>query len=323
MPKTDPSKQPTSTPKDKKIVENSKVEFTIPFADIKPVYKQTLRKMAKSVKLAGFRQGKVPNHLAEKALGQDKILEETLQRVVPDYYDQAIKKNKFSPITLPKFNPKKIVMGEDFEFVAEFAERPEVNLKNYQKEVKVAFKEAKEEIDKRNQELKKLAKKETEDKTKVADPKTASQIPQELTPDQIKDIQLQFIFKKLIETTDLKIQQLLLEEEAKASLNDLVRQLKQINLELEQYLKNRQMSFEELYQEATIQALAKLQIEFILQEITVTEKFKASEKEVTDKLGKIENLDIRKRLTTDEHYLDNLKTVIKREKTIDFLLKLA
>src|SRR4051794_3107441 len=83
------------------------------------------RKIAQSVRIPGFRKGKVPRQIIDAQVGRDAVLGEFLEDSVPDYYREALRENDLAPITNPDINVE--TLGDDGEpliFTATVEVRP-------------------------------------------------------------------------------------------------------------------------------------------------------------------------------------------------------
>src|SRR5437763_7642901 len=68
------------------------------------------RRIAKEVRLPGFRPGKAPRRILEAKLGKDVGREEALREALPSYYIQAIKDHEVDVIAAPEID---ITAGKD------------------------------------------------------------------------------------------------------------------------------------------------------------------------------------------------------------------
>jgi len=327
--------QQTSTKKTTKkkeqslIAPNTIIKLTIPSKKIQETYQKNLKKMASKIKTDGFRKGKAPLKIAEEKIGKNKIIDQVLQELVPAYYQEAIKKDKKTPLTNPRFNPLKLKLGENFELEAHFAEKPEVKLGTYKKIVKNAKTKAEKEIKAAEKEVKKT--KPVEDqgelrskrgypgvkKTKAGkDQKTETT---KLSDAQKQDMTLQLVFKDLITELKPAIPQLLVEEETEKELKKFAQNLSSMKIELEDYLKSQQMTFESLSNQMAASSLGRLQLEFILGQISEEEKIEVTQDEIKKKIDTVEDAQIKKKMEKDAYYQAYLKSMISRQKVIDFI----
>ena len=89
-----------------------------------------LQKASKTVKINGFRPGKVPLKVVQKQYGQS-IRQEVVGEVMRDAYVEALTQEKQNPIGYPKFEPKAMEDGKDLEFVAVFEVYPELEITDF------------------------------------------------------------------------------------------------------------------------------------------------------------------------------------------------
>src|SRR5690242_19604675 len=89
------------------------------------------RKLARQVKIPGFRPGKAPRRILEARLGTDLAREQALQDALPDYYAEAVEDQGLDAIAPPEID---ITAGADegpVEFDAVVEVRPIVELSGY------------------------------------------------------------------------------------------------------------------------------------------------------------------------------------------------
>ncbi|MCS3409792.1 trigger factor [Serratia sp. AKBS12] len=105
-----------------------RLSITVPADTIKQAVKKELINAAKSVRIDGFRKGKVPMNIVEQRYGasvRQDVLGDLMQRNFVD----AIIKEKINPAGAPNYVPGEYKEGEDFNFAVEFEVYPEVELK--------------------------------------------------------------------------------------------------------------------------------------------------------------------------------------------------
>ncbi|CAI0936428.1 trigger factor [Serratia entomophila] len=105
-----------------------RLSITVPADTINQAVKKELINAAKSVRIDGFRKGKVPMNIVEQRYGasvRQDVLGEAMQRSFVD----AIIKEKINPAGAPNYVPGEYKEGEDFSFAVEFEVYPEVELK--------------------------------------------------------------------------------------------------------------------------------------------------------------------------------------------------
>jgi len=89
------------------------------------------------VKVAGFRQGKVPLELVEKNADPNQVQGQFLDEIVNDLYSKSVIQNKFKVIDQPKIEITKFVPYSQLEFTAEISILEDIKLPDY-KNMKLA-----------------------------------------------------------------------------------------------------------------------------------------------------------------------------------------
>ena len=132
-----------------KKLSDSRVELTVTLEaeDLKSAREKALAKLAKEVRVEGFRKGKVPIEVAVKFIPENDLNAETIDIAVRSTVIEAFKEVEKSPLVLPSVNVTKYVPGESAEYTATADIIPEVTLGDYKKldvkkpEVKVTEKD--------------------------------------------------------------------------------------------------------------------------------------------------------------------------------------
>lgn len=99
--------------------------------EIKPLYEQTLKRLAREVSVPGFRKGKVPTAILESRLGPDEIKQEVLRDAVPTLFTQAARAEDVRPITLPEIEVTEFERSGPLHFTATIEVRPQITLPEY------------------------------------------------------------------------------------------------------------------------------------------------------------------------------------------------
>ena len=253
MAKSDTKPQQKNT-EQSMIAPNTIIPIEVDAQTAQEAYKKVLKKLSTRVKLAGFRKGKVPSHLAEKQLGEEQIIRQALDIVVPSLYQETIKSQKKQPLTTPEFNIVSAQKGESWKLEAHIAEAPEVSVKGYEKLVSQARESAQKEW-------------ESQQKEKPKEEAAEKPMSPEQTERQQRDFILQHIYQKLITELKVAVPELMVKREAEYELEQLVKQLRQFNLTLDDYLQRQNRTFQDLSAEIAAGALGRLQLSFILQSI--------------------------------------------------------
>ena len=117
----------------KKNLSKTRVEITITLdsADISPATSKATARLATSVKVSGFRKGKVPLDVAKKHIDPNDLASQTLDIAVRTAIPAAYAEAKVQAISMPEVSIDKYVPGELIEFRATSDILPEIKLGNY------------------------------------------------------------------------------------------------------------------------------------------------------------------------------------------------
>ena len=108
-----------------------RVRVTVPADEFEKAIDDAFRKLAREVRIPGFRPGKAPRQLLEARLGTDIAREQALQDALPRYYVDAVNEHDVDVIAPPEIE---ITAGQDegdVEFDAVVEIRPQVRLVGY------------------------------------------------------------------------------------------------------------------------------------------------------------------------------------------------
>ena len=118
-----------------KKISDSRIEITVTLdsKDLKSAREKAVEKLAKEIKVEGFRKGKVPAKVAEKFIPENDLNAETIDLAVRATVIEAFQKESKSPLALPNVNVTKYVPGESAEYTATADIIPEIKLCDYKK----------------------------------------------------------------------------------------------------------------------------------------------------------------------------------------------
>jgi trigger factor len=100
----------------------------VPFDVLKPSLDSAYKKIAGSVKIPGFRPGKVPARVIDQRVGRSTVLEEAVNAALPGIYTDAVREHELQPIGQPDIDVSDLSDGESLSFTAEVDVRPEITL---------------------------------------------------------------------------------------------------------------------------------------------------------------------------------------------------
>lgn len=97
-------------------------------SELEKSLEQAYRRLVKRAKIPGFRQGKAPRAVLERYIGKESLLEDALNNLLPEFYEQALKEEQIEAIANPKIE---IVQTEPVVFTAVVPLKPSVELGDY------------------------------------------------------------------------------------------------------------------------------------------------------------------------------------------------
>jgi len=108
------------------------LKIGVPADRIEKEVTERLQKATKTVKIAGFRKGKVPLKVVKQQYGKG-VRQEVVGEVVNSSFYEAIKQEDLQPVGQPRIDDVTDVEGQDLEYVAVFEVYPEVALADINK----------------------------------------------------------------------------------------------------------------------------------------------------------------------------------------------
>lgn len=253
---------------------------------------ESIKHLGEHVTIKGFRKGKAPKELIEKELDPQKVVEHTINHLLPKVLDQAIKDHSLNTIGYPKIKVLKTPTSEAWEFELIFALKPAIDLKDYKKIVK----------DAKSPEI--WTPKDGEEKEKADD----GQI-------------MQKVFSMLLEAIKFDIPSILVEDEVQQSLSRLIQQTQTLGLNLDEYLKSIGKTPEQIREDYSKAASDNLKLELIIDAISNDLSIEVGEKEVEAMIQVSGDEQAKKRLDTPSERR-HISAILRQRKTLDALLNL-
>jgi trigger factor len=114
-------------------LEDNKVRLkvAVPASEFEPAINAAFRKLAKEVRIPGFRPGKAPRRLLEAHFGKDVAREQALRDSVPEFYVQAVQAEDLDTIAPPELEITSGQEDGDVVFDAVVQVRPQVEIEGY------------------------------------------------------------------------------------------------------------------------------------------------------------------------------------------------
>ena len=260
--------------------------ITIPWPDIKATYQVVVDESVANAEISGFRKGKAPKKMVEENLDKNKVYEETIKRLVPKAYTDAVTELKLTPIMMPQIDLKSAEEGKDWVITAKTCEKPEVTLGDYKKAVG----------DLKASKTKKLF------------------IPGKEEPkeDEAKGPSVDEVLTALLTVITIHIPAILVDHEVTHQVSQLVDQTKKLGLTVEQYLASTNRTAESIRAEYAAVAQKNLSLEFALEAIADKEHIAVTDAELTKVIESAKTPEERQSLESQRYYLTSL---IRRQKT--------
>ena len=109
------------------------VTITVDAKGLADAEQVALKKLSKTVKVAGFRKGHVPLEVAAKNIDPTLLAQESLENALSKAVAEAFLSNDIQALERPEVEVKKYVPGDTLEFTAEADILPKVKLGDYKK----------------------------------------------------------------------------------------------------------------------------------------------------------------------------------------------
>lgn len=268
---------------------------------IKNKYDQAFAELVENLEVKGFRKGKVPIDIAQKEIKKEKVYERLIQKILPELYEDIVKKESLRPITSPKIELKKAKEDQDWEIVLVTAEKPNVDLKNYQELIKTATADEK--------------KKDIWTPGQPASPKEKTEQEKE----EAKRKLLNKIFEALFKNIDVQIPDLLIETELNKKLTQLLDDVRKVGLTIDSYLASKNETIDSIKNAFKKEISEMYKLEFILEEIAEKQNITVEPKELEDIFLKIKDEKTREEAHKNSYFYASF---LRRQKTLDYLLSL-
>ncbi len=105
-----------------------RMEIQVPAARIDSAIEERLKSMSRTVRLKGFRPGKVPVNVVRQQFGS-QVRQEVLSSVLQSSFAEAVAQQNLNPAGGPRIEPINIEKGQDLKFRAIFEVYPDIQIK--------------------------------------------------------------------------------------------------------------------------------------------------------------------------------------------------
>ncbi len=296
------------------IADDQEIKIVIKWEEVQPVYDRVLRAMAKTLKVDGFRPGKVPARIAEDRIRPDYLINQVTQQLLNGRLAKAVEESKIKPDADPNVMVTKAAKNIDWELTVALPQRTKIKLPDYKKFLQDKKKTARQELEKVQKEMIEKAKKEKKEAPKLLD------------EEQLKARTTDEALMALIQEIRPKVSRTLVMRGAQQEYENLVNRLGQYQITWADYLKNAGVNEQMLDQQFALKAVENLQVEFVLDALMDAEKITASDDEMKQQMKAVmpevtSEEDQNNQLATPQVH-DYLELVTRRHKLAQWLLDL-
>lgn len=104
------------------------MEVQVPAERVEKAVDERLQRMSRTVRLKGFRPGKVPVKVVRQQFGQ-QVRQEVLGDVMQSTFNEAVVQEKLTPASGPRIEPINLEQGADLKYRAIFEVLPQIEIK--------------------------------------------------------------------------------------------------------------------------------------------------------------------------------------------------
>jgi len=105
-----------------------RINVEVPFTELQGDFDQAFKELARTIRMPGFRPGKVPVKLLESRIDKQAMLDQVVGEAVPARYSEAVATSDVKPLGQPEIEVTSKEYGGDLTFTAEVDVRPEITL---------------------------------------------------------------------------------------------------------------------------------------------------------------------------------------------------
>src|SRR3989338_1686938 len=290
-------------------------------------FAKALKKIGGTLKLDGFRQGKIPESVLLSKVPETSILEEMAEMALGEYYPKMLEEEKIDAISRPEISITKLARKNPLGFKIKTAVLPEIKLPEYKaiaKKILSKITDAEKNIVVSDEDMEKTImdiRKSRAPKVHIAEhehkegdihpepelPEFNDEFVQALGPfKDVEDFKAKLkeniklekenhqkettrlkIIEDIVEKSEIDLPELLVEIELDKILYRMESDITQMGLKFEDYLKHLNKTKEDLRKEFRTDAEKKAKLALILNEISKVEKILADEEQVAKEVASI------------------------------------
>ena len=109
----------------------AKLTIEIPVEEVAKAEQRAYNKSKHQIVVPGFRKGKAPRNIVEKIYGADIFMEDAVNDLLPNAYEEAVKESGLEVVSRPQIDYVQVEHGQPLIVTATVAVKPEVKLGKY------------------------------------------------------------------------------------------------------------------------------------------------------------------------------------------------
>jgi trigger factor len=108
-----------------------KLTVTVEADRVRKAIDQAARELSATMKVPGFRPGRVPRKVLETRIGKVALVQEAVRDALPSFYAEAVQAEGLPVVGNPSFDVSTFEDGKDAEFTATVQVRPKIEVPDY------------------------------------------------------------------------------------------------------------------------------------------------------------------------------------------------
>lgn len=327
----------------------------------KEVQDKVYAKLSKGVKVAGFRPGKAPKEMIEGKIAMD-VLNDTVNEILPEVSYEILNKEKLNPLSRLQYSFKEFEKDGGLSFEFSLTNSPEVKADAFKK-IKVERKVEKvndEEVDMVIRNIvqstlpkEKWSKETNETDEKSDEKKKKDEKPFEITNEMVAELgyedekTVEGLKKKVRESleevklnqsedeytskvmdgarkaVDFDVPHDLIHEELHKREHAFMERLKNINLDLDSYLKTQNKTMEQINNEWHEDIEKGMANDIIAINLAVSEKLIPTDEQMDEEIEKVEDKVLQVQYKGNPQMRDQLRTFMTRNNGVKKILEIV
>lgn len=327
-----------------------KIEVVVDYAEYEKYEQESIKRLASTVKVPGFRPGKAPKDMVQGQVAA-KAMNNAVNALLPHLAEHILSDEKMNPIAPIDYDLKELDKEKGLIFEMEFYDHPEIKadqfkkLKVEEKSSEVTEAEVMEVIRNMISNNKPKDEKEEDEEKKDEEFEVTDEMVAELKYDNettleglkgkvreamenLKKEQMtnQFaneVIEEALKLSDFELPESIVEDSAIRSEEDFKSRLAQIKLDLGAYLKTQNTTLEEQRKLWREEAEKQIKTDLLVINLAVSENLTPSEEELESEINKIQDKKVQEQYRNNPGNMNYMRTMMARERGLNRLLDIA